>query len=568
MSDNHNDGNNFISRAIDGAEYYGNSVHTGSFEEISDQRSTIESEATDQIDETDKTDSLEYENDLDINPEKLPEILIQAGELDRICDEAEHALSMQPNVYQRGNLICFCQKIPETNDLAIKPLSKPALLRRLSLSALWLRFNEKDGEEKVCDPPDRINSSVFDAQHYPHLKPLAGIARQPYLRPDDSLVTEAGYDEQTKLLATFEPERFPAPENVTKEDALGALNKLKTLIAEFSFVSEFDRAAALCAILTAAVRPSLPVAPMFHVKAPQVSSGKSYLCSVIAAFTGDAIPPASSFPTTEEEAQKFLLATFLESPACLIFDNMTTDIYPYRALCSALTEPYLSGRILGVSKTATVGTATLVLSSGNNVSPIKDMTRRCVPIHLDPKMEIPAQKQYVKDPLKLVRARRGEFVSAALTIILGWIQAGRPMTEVKSLASYDRWSHLTRQPLLWLGMEDPATRLFSQLEHDPDREYLGQLLNTWYANFGSTPKMVRDVVHHANGYILGSQDSARGDLKEALLEQFDEKGDINRKRLGWWLSRKQGQVVAGLRFEETKGSFSSAKWAVRKASEG
>jgi hypothetical protein len=91
-------------------------------------------------------------------------------------------------------------------------------------------------------------------------------------------------------------------------------------------------------------------------------------------------------------------------------------------------------------------------------------------------MEIPAQKQYAKDPLKLVRTRRGEFVAAALTIILGWIQAGRPMTEVKTLASYDRWSHLTRQPLLWLGMEDPATRLFTQLEHDPDREYLGQLL--------------------------------------------------------------------------------------------
>ena len=247
---------------------------------------------------------------------------------------------------------------------------------------------------------------------------------------------------------------------------------------------------------------------------------------------------------------------------------MTTDIYPYKALCSALTEQYLSGRILGVSKTATVSTATLVLSSGNNVSPIKDMTRRCVPIHLDPKMEIPAHKQYAKDPLKLVRTRRGEFVAAALTIILGWIQAGRPITEVKSLASYDSWSQLTRQPLLWLGMEDPVTRLFTQLEHDPEREYLGQLLNTWYENFGSVPKMVREVVQHANGYWENSHDAARGDLKEALLEQFEEKGDINRKRLGWWISRKEGQVVGGLRFDRISGSFSSVKWAVRKASEG
>jgi hypothetical protein len=522
----------------------------------------------DQTNETEKTDSWKYESECARNSEaeKLPEISIQAGELDRICDEAEAALSLQPNVYQRGNLICFCQRNPETDDLVIKPITKPALLRLLARSAVWLRFSEKDGGEKVCDPPDRINSSVFDAQDYPHLRPLAGIARQPYLRADDSLVTGSGYDTQTKLLAAFDSKRFPIPANVTIADSQAALDKLKSLLAEFSFADECDRAAALCAVLTAAVRLGCSVAPMFHVKAPQVSSGKSYLCSVIAAFTGDTIPPAAAFPTTEEEAQKFLLATFLESPACLIFDNMTTDIYPYRALCSALTEPYLTGRILGVSKTATVGTATLLLSSGNNVSPIKDMTRRCVPIHLDPKMDIPAQKQYAKDPLKLVRTNRGEFVAAALTIILGWMQAGRPITEVKALASYDRWSQLTRQPLLWLGLEDPATRLFTQLEHDPDREYLGQLLKTWYENFGSVPKMVREVVQHANGYTSGSQNAIRADLKEALLEQFDDKGEINRKRLGRWLSRKEGQVVAGLRFQRTAGSFSSEKWAVRKTS--
>lgn len=39
-----------------------------------------DSEALNQTDETDKTDSWRYENEPEINAEKLPEILVRAGE--------------------------------------------------------------------------------------------------------------------------------------------------------------------------------------------------------------------------------------------------------------------------------------------------------------------------------------------------------------------------------------------------------------------------------------------------------------------------------------------------------
>ena len=57
---------------------------------------------------------------------------------------------------------------------------------------------------------------------------------------------------------------------------------------------------ALAAILTAAVRPSLPHAPLFHVTAHQPGAGKSYLCELIAqaqaegSFEGLAINDALS----------------------------------------------------------------------------------------------------------------------------------------------------------------------------------------------------------------------------------------------------------------------------------
>lgn len=75
------------------------------------------------------------------------------------------------------------------------------------------------------------------------------------------------------------------------------------------------------------------------------------------------------------------------------------------------------GRILGVSKTATVGTRSLFLSSGNNVQPIKDMARRCITVSLDPQVETPATRQFSSDPLAAVRGYRESYVSLALTVI-------------------------------------------------------------------------------------------------------------------------------------------------------
>ena len=76
------------------------------------------------------------------------------------------------------------------------------------------------------------------------------------------------------------------------------------------------------------------------------------------------------------------------------FDNLTGDLVAHKSLCTALTSEYMSGRILGVSKTATVSTRALFLSSGNNVGPVQDMTRRCITIRLDPGCEMPAARSF------------------------------------------------------------------------------------------------------------------------------------------------------------------------------
>src|SRR4029077_4988629 len=103
----------------------------------------------------------------------------------------------------------------------------------------------------------------------------------------------------------------------------------------------------------------------------------------------------------------------------------------------------MTGRILGVSKTASVNTRALFLSSGNNVGPVQDMTRRCITIHLDPGVETPAARTFKRpDLVRELLGNRGQYISAALTIIRAWIHSGRPKTMCRSLASYGEWSDL------------------------------------------------------------------------------------------------------------------------------
>jgi hypothetical protein len=251
-----------------------------------------------------------------------------------------------------------------------------------------------------------------------------------------------------------------------------------------------------------------------------------------------------------------LLAELLRAPAVIEFDNLTSDLIAHKSLCTALTSEYLSGRILGASKTATVSTRTLFLSSGNNVSPVQDMTRRCITIHLSPECETPATRRFQRPNLvRDVLQNRGRYVSAALTIVRAWLVAGKPKTECKALVSYGDWSDLCQQPLLWLGCADPTSSVFAAMAEDPDRETLARLLTAWQFAFGKTPTMVRDAVSKA-----AYQDYA--ELREVLHDIADERGEINRRRLGWWIKRHAGRIVDGLRFVRDNGKRSAEAWKI------
>ncbi|MDD5385558.1 MAG: hypothetical protein PHG89_11875, partial [Gallionella sp.] len=485
----------------------------------------------------------------------LPTIRIQAGEINRIVDFAERELAKTKRHYQRGGIIVTVSTDPQTKATNVKTLSMPSLTRVLAGMAIWQRFDKREADFVVCDPTERHTKILHDAESYPHLPILNGIARQPYLRADGSIVLKPGYDSQSGMFGAFNPRHFNIPENPTMDHAKRALSKLDDLLSEFAFKSASNKSAVLSAFLTATVRQSLNVSPMFHVNAPQIGSGKSYLCDLITLFATPEKSTPHSFPSDDDEMRKLLLAELLTAPAVIQFDNLTSDLVPHKSLCTAITSENISGRILGQSKTADVSTRTLFLSSGNNVDPVRDMTRRVLTMRLDPRCETPATRCFLNNPVHEVKENRGAYVSAALTLIRSWIIAGRVKTDVKPLNSFDEWSELCRHPLLWLGLVDPATDVFETMQNDPDREEFASFVESWFGLYSTWSTPLKR---------LADDSLKNSDLKETLPAfVFERDGSINRKKLGWWIKRHDGRVVNGMRIIQDT-SYSNLKAALWK----
>jgi hypothetical protein len=487
-------------------------------------------------------------------------VTVKNGELEKIIDICELELADSGEYFHNSGQIVRVAFDPLLGETYITRVTRAAITRSLDRRISWRRINkspDSPAQEVVIDPPTKHIGLLHETESYPHLPHVIGIARQPFFRADNTLMNVTGYDAQTGYFGSYNKAEFSVPEKPSRQDALAALSIITSLLDEFAFAAPCDKVAAIAAILTAATRISISTAPMVHVSAHQIATGKSYLTSIISAFASDTNPSAIAFPTSDEECQKLLLATLMRSPPTIIFDNLTSDILAFKSLCSATTEESLTGRILGSSKVASVSTKTLLLSSGNNVGPVKDMSRRCLTIKLDPKVEIPATRNFANNPLELIRSNRGYYASLALTIVRAWFVNDCPITKCKPLSSYGEWTKYVRQPLLWLGLTDPAERIFTQLTEDPDREQLGRLLLAWQRVFMDSHTSIREVIDKSGSMALGADE-----LREVIGEIALERGDLNRKRLGRWIARHQGQIVDGLRFDRGPSASGVERWRV------
>lgn len=501
----------------------------------------------------------------------LPIVQLSGAEFSGNLDEFERVLAEcdEPRVFQRqGDFVEIALVDSErigtdrSNDgtPAIVALSPDRMRDVLSQMVECQRFDPKKKEWHACEPPmDRVRSLL--ARRENHLPVLRALAMAPTLDASGRIIQTPGFDCGSGIYGAFDDAWPRIPDTPSIDDAHKALEALSDVVREFPFKDPPALAVWLAAVLTGVIRHALRSAPLFGFSAPTSGTGKSLLAELVGILVSGMPPPNVSQPVTEEEAQKTFFAHLLSGRPILVIDNIERPLEG-DALCSILTQPYYSARLLGTQQTRDLPTRTLILGTGNNLAARGDMRTRVLVCHLDAQIERPEERSFECSDLRgFVMSERRRLVVAALTILRAYHVAGRPRVEATPYGRFEEWSAWVRAALLWLGVADPCATRARIEQADEKGAMLAALIAAWTAVYGERGVTVREVRHDCSISLLTE---AQALLRDAALAVAGEGDSVNARKLGRFLHDHDGRLVEGLRFEMVGTYQNYAQWAVRK----
>lgn len=502
-------------------------------------------------------------------------------EMTRYTDEGQAALLKLPGapIYQRARRLSIITQggqaprwLHRPPDMASIALLTPEHLRELAgLAARWEAIEDPtlNPEPHEITPPQLFVDTLMARPGW--LFPtLEGVIHAPTLRPDGSVLDTPGYDPDTGLFYDPGTTCFPPiPHAPDVFEAQIALNMLKDALCDFPFAHDYDRSAALAAILSMACRfTTMGCVPLFAVTAPVRGSGKSYLVDTLSIIgTGRPAPRWPQVIDPDEERKRLLTVALAGYPAVHI-DNVSRPLGS-PALDLALTAPSFTDRILGQTGSVEAPLNMVWLASGNNMQYQGDTARRVVPITMDPALERPEERTgFTHDPLiPWVQTERPRLTVAALTVVKAYFAEGCPSQGLASYGSFEAWSDLIRQALVWCGEADPcAGRRDLEATADASHDTRSAVLASWYACYGHTAVTLKTALGQiAHGRTISGPGNQWDDLFSALAacDQRHDGKTLDARRIGNDLRTWQGRFYNGLRLVSPgKDRKGIAEWRV------
>jgi putative DNA primase/helicase len=446
----------------------------------------------------------------------------------------------------------------------IAPINIALLGRALGFAALWERYDGRAKDWRRTDPPALIGEQILAmADEWP-FPALAGLITCPSLRPDGSLLGEAGYDSVTGLYLT-EAMTLPAiPERPSWEDAMRALGLFLGLLAEFPFANDASRSVALSLLITPVVRAAVgPVVPAHGISSPAPGTGKSYLTHLASEIATGHLCAAVAADRRSEETDKRLAGDLLSGRTLISLDNIRGTLAS-ALLCQAIDQPMLDLRPLGTSAMTAITNTTTIVLNGNNLTIAEDLVRRTLVCRLDANREAPEDRVFRSDPVACVRGNRAAYVAAALTIVRAYAAAGMP-DALDPLPSFGNWSDKLRSALVWLGQVDPVKTMTAARFDDPIRQERDEVFEALGAALGEKSMRTGEIIAEAAKQTV-SGTYTHPELRAALRQIAPGPSDsIDATRLGKWLKRNTDMIAGGWKLAVDRGDRARPRWQMRAA---
>jgi len=264
------------------------------------------------------------------------------------------------------------------------------------------------------------------------------------------------------------------------DDVQRAVALLFDLVSDFPFANPASRSAWLASLFTPLAREAYRgcTGPLFLFDANVRGSGKSLLADINALIMTGREATRFTAPKDDEECRKRITALVNDSDRIVLIDNISGR-FGCASLDAALTGTVWKDRRLGHTELIEAPLRMAWYASGNNVLLAADTARRVCHIRLESPLENPEDRSGFKYPdiRKHVRQNRPALLAAALTVLRGFIVAGRPDQNLKPWGSFEGWSDLVRSSVVWSGQVDPGeTREELRSTSDSEAGALRQML--------------------------------------------------------------------------------------------
>jgi hypothetical protein len=291
------------------------------------------------------------------------------------------------------------------------------------------------------------------------------------------------------------------------------------------------------------------------------------LADVAALISTGQVFPRQPQPSTDDETRKRITAIAIAGYPAVLLDNLTGRL-GYPSLDAALTCGGMwSDRILGESTHGAWPLRTVWWATGNNVALGGDTIRRTLHVRLNSNLERPEDRSDLRyaNLRSWIRTHRPRLVRACLVVLKAYYVAGRPVdAALPAWGSYEPWSDLIRQCVVWLGLPDPAAgREELRSRADVDRGAVATII-----------ELLARLTSAGNGIPAAKLLEEAGrceDLLSALCELLppkDSESLPNARRVGAKLRQLRERIIDGRYVDAVQDRTGSALWLVRSAAAG
>jgi hypothetical protein len=481
----------------------------------------------------------------------------------RVNKEAESILAANArDLYQRGKELVQVlhhrddgrkQRVRRDDGAPVLRLLPAATLREELTRYVRFMMATKQGPQPT-GVPGHVVPAISARGVWPDFRHLEGVVSHPVLLPDGGVLAEPGFDADSGLLLWLPPDlRVAVPEAPTREDALRARDLLLDVVADFPFRAEVHKAAWLCAVLTPLARFAFEgPAPLFVADGNAAGVGKGLLLDVAFLIVSGRRASVAVYTDDRAELRKAITTLAVAGDELVLLDNIVGN-FGNDVLDGALTATHWRDRILGYNKRYDGPLVLTWYATGNNMVVVGDTARRLLHIRLETDLERPEERADMREPdlRAYVKRNRGALLSAALTVLRAYCQAGRPDQQLTPWGSFEGWSALVRSAVVWLDLPDPwegrhELRRASSPEADALATLFAGLAHLDPEGHGLTAAAVLRLVE------FPGMDEVKTALKEALPDLFPNRtrsGPITPQVFGMKLRHLRNKVLGDRRLE-------------------